>query len=209
MAILPGRLAIATFSPRLDEQGNSVRGVAVCRDLSSRLNLHLVRPGEQAASPIRTSLTLAQISSKRGRPLKQRLVLERVGYRALVFELQGELGFSAVELLARRVEETGTEVESVVIDLRRITGIDPGGATLLRQLGSSLKQAGARFALSGLRKELADQLDGIDRFAELDRALEWCEDSLLTFAGLDLGQRSVERPTTSYSAACRRPISST
>ena len=37
LAVLPGQLGIGVFSPRLDERGNSVRGVAVCRDLSAEL----------------------------------------------------------------------------------------------------------------------------------------------------------------------------
>ena len=42
-AVLPGQLGIGVWSPRLDARGNSVRGVAVCRDLARELDLHLVR----------------------------------------------------------------------------------------------------------------------------------------------------------------------
>lgn len=37
LAVVPGRLGIAVYSPRLDPFGNSVRGIAVCEDLSERL----------------------------------------------------------------------------------------------------------------------------------------------------------------------------
>src|SRR6185295_8447119 len=43
LAVLPGQLAIAVFSPPLDARGNSVRGVAVCKELSRELNLHFLR----------------------------------------------------------------------------------------------------------------------------------------------------------------------
>ena len=33
--------ASATFSPGLDQHGNSVRGVEVCREVSQRLGLHV------------------------------------------------------------------------------------------------------------------------------------------------------------------------
>src|SRR5262249_59765987 len=59
LGVLPGRLGIGVFSPRLDEQGNSVRGVAVCRDLSRDLVLHLMRAGERAAPPVRALHTVA------------------------------------------------------------------------------------------------------------------------------------------------------
>jgi glutaminase len=42
MAVLPGRLGIGVFSPRLDEHGNSYRGLRVCEELSCRLQLHLL-----------------------------------------------------------------------------------------------------------------------------------------------------------------------
>ncbi len=36
LAVLPGQLGIAVFSPPLDPHGNSVRGVEVCRQISDR-----------------------------------------------------------------------------------------------------------------------------------------------------------------------------
>jgi glutaminase len=41
IAVVPGQLGIAVFSPLLDERGNSVRGIQVCKELSERFGLHL------------------------------------------------------------------------------------------------------------------------------------------------------------------------
>jgi glutaminase len=41
IAVVPGQMGIAVFSPRLDARGNSVRGIQVCRALSERLGLHM------------------------------------------------------------------------------------------------------------------------------------------------------------------------
>ena len=41
MAVVPGKLAIGVFSPRLDARGNSVRGIKVCQELSHQFGLHL------------------------------------------------------------------------------------------------------------------------------------------------------------------------
>jgi glutaminase len=41
MAVVNRQLGIASFSPRLDPQGNSCRGIEVCVDLASRLGLHV------------------------------------------------------------------------------------------------------------------------------------------------------------------------
>jgi len=40
LIVIPGKCGIATFSPRLDAQGNSVRGVEFCQTLSARMGLH-------------------------------------------------------------------------------------------------------------------------------------------------------------------------
>jgi glutaminase len=41
MAVVNRQMGIATYSPRLDSFGNSVRGTEVCIDLASRLGLHV------------------------------------------------------------------------------------------------------------------------------------------------------------------------
>lgn len=41
IAIVPNKMGIGVFSPRLDARGNSVRGVKVCEELSQQLGLHL------------------------------------------------------------------------------------------------------------------------------------------------------------------------
>jgi glutaminase len=41
VAVLPGQLGLAVFSPRLDERGNSARGIKVCERISADYGLHL------------------------------------------------------------------------------------------------------------------------------------------------------------------------
>lgn len=41
MAIVPGLMGIAVYSPRLDTFGNSVRGLATCRDFIAKYNMHI------------------------------------------------------------------------------------------------------------------------------------------------------------------------
>lgn len=41
IAVVPGKLGIAVFSPGLDVYGNSLRGVRVCEEISKRLGLHV------------------------------------------------------------------------------------------------------------------------------------------------------------------------
>ncbi|MEO1621688.1 MAG: glutaminase, partial [Cyanobacteria bacterium J06632_3] len=41
IAVIPGKAGIATFSPLIDKNGNSVRGVRVFEELSQEYGLHL------------------------------------------------------------------------------------------------------------------------------------------------------------------------
>ena len=49
IAASPAEFGIGVFSPRLDERGNTVRGIAVARELADRFDLHLMHhPGRTA-----------------------------------------------------------------------------------------------------------------------------------------------------------------
>ncbi len=48
MAAIPDRFGLGVFSPGLDRHGNSVRGVAVCRELSARFGLHVFADPSEA-----------------------------------------------------------------------------------------------------------------------------------------------------------------
>ncbi|NWJ45991.1 MAG: glutaminase A [Chloroflexi bacterium] len=47
IGVVPGKLGIAVFSPLLDSQGNSVRGIKVCEQLSRELGLHIFNLSNQ------------------------------------------------------------------------------------------------------------------------------------------------------------------
>jgi glutaminase A len=50
MMVVPGQMGVAVYSPPVDEQNKSVRGVMTCEDLSRRLELHTFRrPVPEAA----------------------------------------------------------------------------------------------------------------------------------------------------------------
>ncbi|MFE7199293.1 glutaminase A [Pseudonocardia alni] len=48
MGVLPSWFGLGVYSPGLDRHGNSVRGVAVCRELSSRFGLHVFADPEES-----------------------------------------------------------------------------------------------------------------------------------------------------------------
>ena len=44
LAVVPGRMGVAVFSPRLDSKGNSVRGIQVFKELSRNYGFHVFGP---------------------------------------------------------------------------------------------------------------------------------------------------------------------
>jgi glutaminase len=184
LAVLPGRLAVACYSPPLDGHGNSVRGVAVCRELSERIGLHLVRPGERPPSPVRAVLDLARTSSKRARPPRERAALAAVGGRVAIVELQGELGFGGIEAVSRLVADRLGALESLVLDVTRVAWVDPAGRFLLAELTAALGKAFIDIAVCGRPDPAVAAALGVALpLLSLDLALERCEDELLRQAG--------------------------
>lgn len=190
IAVLPGQLGIAVFSPPLDARGNSVRGVAVCKELSRDLNLHFLRAPRAARSAIRARYDVAAVRSKRVRTERERELLQDVGHRARVCELHGDLGFAALESAAWHIVATSADLAFVVVDLKRVTAIDDAAARSLLDLLIALSEHDKRVVFvigqsqSHFGRYLAEQLSDAQRewlvtFPETDAALEWCEDRLL------------------------------
>src|ERR1700733_12782133 len=169
IAVLPGQLGIGVFSPPLDDRGNSVRGVRVCEELSRSLELHMFKHARRGPSPVRRTFTLAELTSKRQRDPAVAAQIAREGARARAFELQGDLGFAEAEQVTRAVLDAPAEF--VVLDLRRVRNVDEAAIALLAALGDRIG------ALSAAPDELARAMN-VQRFDELDRALEFFEDRL-------------------------------
>ena len=189
IAVLPGQLGIAVHSPPLDPKGNSVRGVAVCRRLAAELELHIVQPGARQPG-IRATFTLDQEHSKRARTDGERAALSSLGRRARVLQLQGSLVFSAIEAVSRTVITDAEHLRFAVLDLRRVTHITDVSLRFLVVLARQLDERQGVLVLSGIGVHIAairrltrEGGAGVVTFPELDRALEWCEDQLLTAAG--------------------------
>jgi glutaminase len=197
LAVLPGQLGIGVFSPPLDAQGNSARGIAVCRRLSRDLNLHFLRVPRVARSSVRADLTLADVGSKRLRSARERALLDAAPGRVRVFGLQGDLGFASVEAAVRRVTAAVPELETAIVDLTRVTRTDPCAAHMLRAVLVALGEDGRRLALVGtephasLRRAIEERLAADEQwgrlvtFPDLDAALEWAENHALDGHGAD------------------------
>ena len=79
MAVLPGQLGIGVYSPRLDEHGNSVRGVRACRRLSADLGLHMFNVARESHVTVRATYSAHELDISTDRSDSDRLSTRQSG----------------------------------------------------------------------------------------------------------------------------------
>ncbi|GAA2048230.1 glutaminase A [Williamsia deligens] len=132
LAVLPGQLGIGVFSPRLDEHGNSVRGVRACRLLSEDLGLHMFTVARESRVTIRSVYDGRELDpAATERSVRDATFLRAHRERIRVLELQGDLTFSGVESVVRRVEALQNRTDVFLIDLSRVGVVDDVSRRLL------------------------------------------------------------------------------
>ena len=165
---------------------------------------------------VRYELTAAHGASRVTRAPRERDLLAERADAIRILQLQGYLFFGTADRLVRHVERslsyghpssahTGTPANAdaddserseppgrfLVLDFRRVTGVDATAAFGLRKLRQMCSGRGAEVVLVHVSPEIAARLQAVGmtsgedvrRFADLDRGLEWCEDELLRRAG--------------------------
>jgi glutaminase len=207
IAVLPGQLGIGVFSPRLDEFGNSTRGVAVCEALSAEFGLHLLQPPVNPASAVMTSYTLADVSSKRRRPEADMAHLIERGDAVRVFRLQGPLVFSTAEVVLRRALAETAPPRTVVFDCRQVHSADTATVRLFNLFVAQVEADNGHVVFAGLREDNALSAGvscqaGLSSFATIDLALEWCEEALLADAR-PAGPEQAESPLEGHPMLAR------
>ncbi|AQP49875.1 glutaminase [Tessaracoccus flavescens] len=114
---LPGQLGIATFSPRLDRHGNSVRGVSLFERFSTDMGMHLMEVSAPGLEVVRSNRVLGE------------------GDDAVrVIELQGGIRFSGAERAVREAIETAVDTPNVAFDLTLVHSVDDAARRMLLEV---------------------------------------------------------------------------
>lgn len=165
IATSPAEFGIGVFSPRLEQHGNSVRGVTAVRELAKRFDLHLMHhPGPTAPVVYFTAREHATDGS-----------------RIDVIAVQGDLELAAAERLLWSVAETmGLEIgrESpaigcLLLDAHRVTRVHHVAERMLVARLTQLIEGGVPVALVE-PDGLAVDLPASARFSSREDALDWC-----------------------------------
>lgn len=183
LAVLPGQLGIGIYSPPLDPQGNSARGIRVCEDLSRDLAFHLFANGGAPRSSLRLSYDGSQVFSRRRRPAHLQRTLRASGHRTRIFALQGELIFSTFEPVIRLALKQAPYCQYMILNLGNVVEIDEVTLRLIVHLQSNLSKLGVQMmTCKADRFEKSLRQHGLIQaayFPDVDAALEHCENLLL------------------------------
>jgi len=133
------------------------------------------------------------------RPPGERDALRSLGERVQILRVEGFVFFGTSSGLLERVRkrvEAG-ELRYLVIDLRRVTGMDSSAAMSFRKIAQLAEANAFELVLTDVPQAVRGRLerggvvtiDGVVRFEpDLDRGLERCEDGLLGRVGTGVGR---------------------
>jgi glutaminase len=186
VAALPSQIGLGTYSPLLDEHGNSARGLRLYESLSAHFDLHVLNRANDVRTCVVADYDVGRLQRRGRQPHEQRLLDDRTS-SIRILELTGTLAFSNADYLARRLLSRDAG-QFAVLDLRRVPLITSAAAKMLADLFASLAANGTRPVLAGIEREsrnfrllqtfLADS-GAIRTFSQLDEAIEWAEDQVI------------------------------
>ena len=200
IAVLPGRFGIAIFSPPLDANSNSTRGIAVCRQMSRDFGLHAFGGSMSPSLVLSRVYSAREAPSRRVRGTAVATRLQVLAPQIKCLTLQGDVGFDGAEYVVRNLMQLAADADSFVLDMHRVTYLTDGGARLLHDVRRSLFEQGKALVyarirgravvLHALRHTLPQGDNGFLSFEDNDLAVEWCEDRLLASHNVPLPRAS-------------------
>jgi len=188
LAILPGQLSVAIWSPPLDDIGNSIRGIEACRRISRDFGLHLFMNAASVEDVIRRVARADTQQSLRIRNPRDRDILTDNGHRIVLAELQGTLYFASAERMIRQLDALSVEAGFLILDFRRLNSINAAARRFFSDFLARSREAGVDISFSDIptdRSETSETLAALARehgvriAPTLDGALEIYEDMLL------------------------------
>jgi glutaminase len=186
VAALPAQLGLGTYSPPLDEHGNSVRGLKICEALSTHFGLHMLNRTGDVRTSIIADYDIGGITSRRSRKPRDQQILEEHHEEVRVIELVGALTFATIDYVSRQLNEKPAQI--LIVDFRRVASITHAAGLLLADILRHLSAGATTAILAGIEptsavwttlKPLTANIAGVRALALLDEAIEWAEDQII------------------------------
>jgi|GEM_PF-2638960 len=140
--------------------------------------------------PVRTASTGFAMRSTVDRNRSDTTTLDRNGHRIVVLRLEGFLFFGTAARLSERISSMLAEsqmIEHVVVDLRRVSGVDSSARNELTKLVRRCQDNNATLYLAAMPDDLLESFEGQPivelAIADLDRALAQAEAAVLVRHG--------------------------
>ncbi|HUG33115.1 MAG TPA: cyclic nucleotide-binding domain-containing protein [Acidimicrobiia bacterium] len=144
---------------------------------------------------VKHSLTGREHQSNIERAATDAEYLRYVGGATLILELQGFVFFGTASRILSRIRarlDNTSELQFVVCDFRRVTGVDSSAVAIFERIALVVRERATALVLTGMESEQRDQFDDlVSRYRgaivlepDLDHGTAWCEDRLLEAAGL-------------------------
>ncbi|HIW95169.1 MAG TPA: glutaminase [Candidatus Corynebacterium gallistercoris] len=135
---LPGQIGVATFSPRLDDHGNSVRGVKLYERLSRDMGIHLMEVPPSVQTVIRNTTVLVQDITDEER--REGVAPQEIK----VYSIQGSLRFAGAEKIVREFSSTKIKQPAVAMDLTDVHALDGVARRMILEVARRLSLEGKR-----------------------------------------------------------------
>lgn len=185
MAVLPGQLAIAVYSPLLDGKGNSVLGVNICERIAATFSLHLYRTPRQLKQVVRRQLNLCTSKSKYKRDQRAEKILEEYGENVHIMELQGELCFATCEIFMRKISKN---CSALILSLKKCITMDDGALNLLMMLDEEFNRLEKNLLVTeyehlDLLNNIAHKEPAFLKFKSMNDAVLFMENNILETNG--------------------------
>src|SRR3984957_4568785 len=187
LAALPARLGLGSYSPRLDNHGNSVRGIKVCEALSAHYDLHMLNSSDDARNSIIADYNIGKSASRRSRRPQEQKILAAHHQDVRIIELVGTLTFANVDYVSRQLAAR-PRPQFIIFDVRRVAAMTPPGARLLAEGFRELAAFNVTAIISGIKRSSAEWeplgewvkgISNLRNFHLLDDAIEWAEDQIV------------------------------
>ncbi len=189
IAALPSQFGLGTFSPALDQQGNSVRGIEVCKKVSSHYNLHILEIEGNIKDSVFANYDLQNIRSSTERKERNIKILQKFGSRVSVYELAGSINFMAVDYIVRKLSEL-VEKEFIILSMRKVSQLSAGADKLLESFIQTFNSLNTKIIFSDIKlnspiwKKIYKALENIEDnqrrlFENNNDAIRWVEDFLI------------------------------